>query len=189
MSLQTFQETLVSQNIAGTLFNTYTAAKTVIPPICLYSFRPNEIVIGKTFRVTVRGALSNIVTTPGTIVFQIMLGGIAVYTTGNIQLNATAHVLLPFTFEAILVCRAAGVTAAANFMGMGEVRGVQFTKTAAQTDGANTETVIQEPVTAPAVGTGFDSTIANILDFFAGFSISNVGNGIQLHQYLVESLN
>jgi hypothetical protein len=44
------------------------------------------------------------------------------------------------------------------------------------------------PATAPAVGTGFDSTIANILDFWTGFSIPNSGNGIQLYNYTVEQL-
>jgi hypothetical protein len=49
--------------------------------------------------------------------------------------------------------------------------------------------MLQCPATAPAVGTGFDSTVANLLDFWAGFSISNAGNGVQIHQYVVSSDN
>jgi hypothetical protein len=45
------------------------------------------------------------------------------------------------------------------------------------------------PNTAPAAGTGFDSTIANILDFWVGISVSNAANGIQVYQYFVEALN
>ena len=45
------------------------------------------------------------------------------------------------------------------------------------------------PATAPAQGTGFDSTIANILDFWVGFSISNAANGVQIAQYKVISSN
>jgi hypothetical protein len=45
------------------------------------------------------------------------------------------------------------------------------------------------PVTAPALGTAFDSTISQILDFWVGFSISNAGNGIRIDQYDVEILN
>jgi len=45
------------------------------------------------------------------------------------------------------------------------------------------------PNTAPAVGTGFDSTIANILDFWVGISVSLATNGIQVYQYLAEVLN
>lgn len=60
-----------------------------------------------------------------------------------------------------------------------------MTNTAGQTDGANTMTAINAPATAPAVGTGFDSTAAAALDLWAGFSISNSGNGIQIQQYHV----
>jgi len=73
-------------------------------------------------------------------------------------------------------------------MGMGEVAGVMFTATAGQTDGANTQTILQVPATAPAVGAGFDSTTDQILDFFAGFSISNAANNITVQQYIVKSL-
>ena len=66
---------------------------------------------------------------------------------------------------------------------------MMVTATAAQTDGANTMAMLQCPATAPAVGTGFDSTVANLLDFWAGFSISNAGNGVQIHQYVVSSDN
>jgi hypothetical protein len=44
------------------------------------------------------------------------------------------------------------------------------------------------PDTAPAVGTGFDSTVANIADLFAQFGTSNA-NSILCHQYTLESLN
>ena len=37
------------------------------------------------------------------------------------------------------------------------------------------------PVSAPAVGTGFDSTVSQALDFRATFGTT--GNSIQLHQY------
>jgi hypothetical protein len=77
----------------------------------------------------------------------------------------------------------------AKLMGLGVLTGVMFTKTAAQTDGVNTETVMTVPVTAPALGTAFDSTISQILDFWVGFSISNAGNGIRIDQYDVEILN
>jgi len=189
MSLQTWQETLVAQSVAGTLFNTYTTAKTVIPATSLYTFAPNYFSEGKVLRVTVSGGISNIVTTPGTITFQVMLGTIVVWTSGAIQLNATAHTTLPFVLEVLLTCRAIGATTTANFMGQGLVAGIMFTLTASQVDAVNTSGSFLLPVTAPAVGTGFDSTIANILDFWTGFSISNAGNGIQVQQYVVEALN
>jgi hypothetical protein len=189
MSNQSWQETLAASTVAGTLFNSYTTAKTVIPTSALVTVPAGYFTIGRVLKVDVMGGISNIVTTPGTITLQVMLGSVVVFTSGAIQLNATAHTVLPFRFSALLTCRAVGSGTSANFMGMGEVAGVMFTATAGQTDGANTQTILQVPATAPAVGTGFDSTAAQTIDFFAGFSISNAGNGIQVQQYTVQSLN
>jgi len=189
MSVQNFSSLLASSKAAGTLFNTYTTAKTVLNPQDLYTFLANYIKTGKRFRVTVRGAVSNIVTTPGTITFQIMLGSIVVWTSGAIQLNATAHTTLPFKLVVDLECRSDGSGTSATFMGMGDLAGIMFTLTAAQVDAVNTPGLFPVPATAPAVGTGFDSTINNILDFWVGFSISNAGNGVQVQEYMVEDLS
>jgi hypothetical protein len=192
MPTQGWNQTLVTQRTAGTLFATYTTAKTVINQQDLYGFYANYFQLGSKLRVRVNGAVSNIVTTPGTMAFQVMLGSVVAWTSGNIQLNATAHTTLPFRLDVDLTCQLTntGVGGAiAKLFGTGTLTGVMFTKTAAQTDGANTETVIQVPVTAPALGTAFDSTVSQILDFWVGFSISNGGNGVRIDQYDVEALN
>ena len=41
----------------------------------------------------------------------------------------------------------------------------------------------------PAVGTGFDSTVGNYLDFFCTMGTSAAGNGFQMQQYRVFSPN
>jgi len=183
-----YSQVLSSQRKVGTLFNTYTTAKSVINPDELVQLPPNYLTVGSKFRVRASGGLSNIVTTPGTIAFQIMMGSIVAWTSGNIQLNATAHTLLPFNLDVILRLDSQGSGTAAKFLGMGILNGLMFTNTAAQTDSANTTGEFPVPATAPAVGTGFDSTIANLLDFWVGFSISNAGNGVQLYDYTVEQL-
>lgn len=189
MSLQTWQETLTSATAAGTLFNTYTTAKTVLPTGCLVTLPANWWYVGRVLRYTVLGAISNIVTTPGTITFQLNMGSVAAVSSGAVQLNATAHTTLPFRAECIATCRAVGASTSANLMGQWTLNGVMFTKTAGQVDQVNIGDSILAPATAPAVGTGFDSTAAQTLDFFVGFSISNAGNGIQVHQVIAESLN
>lgn len=192
MPQQAWNQAVVTQEAAGTLFNTYTTAKTVINQSNLLSLYPNFFKIGQKLRVTICGALSNIVTTPGTCVFQVMLGSIVVWTSGNIQLNATAHTTLPFKLTVDLTCQLAntGVGGAiAKLMGLGVLTGVMFTLTAAQTDAANVPGAFMVPATAPALGTAFDSTISQILDFWVGFSISNSGNGVRVDQYDVEILN
>ena len=189
MSLQTWQETLVSAQVAGTNFTTYTTAKTVLPVGCLVTLPANWWYIGRTLRVTVQGGISTLVTTPGTITLQVNHGAVASWSSGAIQLNATAHTTIPFELVVTLTCRAFGSGSATNLMGIGHLSGRMFTFTAAQADQVNVGTDMIVPVTAPAVGTGFDGTAAQTLDFFAGFSISNAANGIQVQNYIVEALN
>jgi hypothetical protein len=189
MSKQTWWETLAVQRAAGTLFTTYTTAKSVINPDALYPMPANYLEPGKELMVKIAGAISNIVTTPGTINFQLKIGSVAAFDTGALQLNATAHTTLPFYLEILLTCRAIGSGTSANLMGLAQASGKMFTATAGQTDSAQDMPTLLAPATAPAVGTGFDSTIANIVDLWAGFSISNVGNGVQIHQYSLVSMN
>ncbi len=189
MSLQSWNECLVAEQAAGTLLNTYTTAKSILNPQCLYTLPPNWWYVGRTIRINAMGGLSNIVTTPGTITFQIMMGTIVVWTSGAIQLNATAHTVLPFWLQVYLTCQVVGSSTTAKLLGMGVLSGIQPTLTAAQVDAVNVPGLFPVPATAPAQGTGFDSTVANILDFWAGFSISNSGNGVQTAIYCVEALN
>jgi hypothetical protein len=44
------------------------------------------------------------------------------------------------------------------------------------------------PNAAPAVGTGFDSTVSMIVDLFATWSLNNA-NSILVHQYELADLN
>lgn len=188
MGMQSWQETLATQAAQGTLFNTYTAAKSVINPDALWVMPVNFLRPKRMMRVFVEGALSNIVTTPGLVNFQVKFGNVAVFDTGNIQLNATAHVLLPFWLDIVMTCRAVGNGVVAKMRGIANVAGIHFTRTAGQTDDAQGMQTLLAPATAPAVGTGFDSTVANIVDFWAGFTISNAGNGIQIEQYKLVDL-
>ena len=189
MSLQTWQETLVSAPASGASFGTYTTAKTVLPTGCLVTLPANWWYIGRILRVTVQGGIGTLVTTPGTITLQHNIGSVAAFSTGAIQLNATAHTNLPFEMVSLLRCVSIGSGTSATLLGMSHLRGVMFTRTAGQTDNVNIGDSMMAPITAPAVGTGFDSTAAGTLDFFAGFGISSASNTIQIYNYVVEALN
>jgi hypothetical protein len=181
-------QTLVSMRSAGTLFNTYTTAKSVLNVTELYTIPANFLQVGAKLRIKAWGGLSNIVTTPGTVTFQIMMGAIAVWTSGAIQMTTTANTLTPFRLETTIRLDSAGAGTAAKFIGEGFLSALNLSIGS----GANptvTDTAIVVPVGAPAVGTGFDSTISDILDFWVGFSISNAGNGVQIYDYTAELLN
>jgi hypothetical protein len=182
-----YVQTLSQQSAVGTLFNTYTTAKSVLNVTELVPMPGNYLRAGSKLRICARGGLSNIVTTPGTVVFQVMMGSVVVFTTGTIQMTTTANTLAPFEFEANLRLDSAGSGTAAKFLGMSKLAALNLTIGS----GANptvTDTFVTAPVTAPTVGTGFDSTVSEILDFWVGFSISNAGNGVQLYDYSVEQM-
>ena len=121
MPKQSWTECLVNQIAAGTNFGTYTTAKTVINAQALYTLYPGYWTIGRQMRIGVQGSISNIVTTPGTITFQVMMGSIVAFTTGAIQMSTTAHTNLPFWLEIMLTCRAVGPSTSANLMGQAQI--------------------------------------------------------------------
>ena len=175
-----FIDVLGVQTVAGTSFGTFTTAKTVLPTNSLCTVPAGYWTIGRYLEVEVFGGIGTLVTTPGTITFQVMLGSIIVFTTGAIQLNATAHTNLPFHLRALLVCQAVGSGTTAKFIGQAVVTGAMLTVTAAQVDGVNTMATLMAPATAIAQGTGFDSTSSTVLDFFTAFSISDAANTIKI---------
>lgn len=177
---------LVTLGAAGTLYNTYTTAKSILPAAAIPTLPNNFLTVGRQLKICGVVSLSNIVTTPGTFVVQVKANSVIAFTSGNIQLNATAHTLLPLTFEIMMTCQAIGSSTSANFMGTGWCQGIHPTLTAAQTDAANTGGIFSLPATAPTAGTGFDSTAAVAIDLWWGFSISNSGNGVRIEQYTVD---
>jgi hypothetical protein len=183
-----YTQTLVSQRAAGTLFNTYTTAKSILNVTELYPLLGNTLAVGSKLRIRAMMGLSDIGTTSGTVVFQVMMGAIAVWSSGLVQMSTTANVLLPVELEVNMRLDSAGSGTAAKFMSTGKIIGLPVQLGAGAANGAVTDSALVLPITSPAVGTGFDSTITDILDFFVGFSISGAGNGVQLQDYTVEQL-
>jgi hypothetical protein len=177
---------IVTLSAQGTKYDTFTTAKSMLPAAAIPTLPANFWQVGKQMRIRGVAGLSNIVTTPGTLTLQVMVGSVIAFTSGALQLNATAHTLLPFFFDILMTCRAIGASTTAKFQGNGTVSGIHPTLTAAQTDAANTGGIFSIPATAPALGTGFDSTAAQAIDLWAGFSISNSGNAFQIEQYTVD---
>jgi hypothetical protein len=90
-SKQCWKETVAWQRASGTLLTNYTTAKSVVNADALWDMPRNFLDAGKQIEVIVSGAISNIVTTPGTMNFQLKIGSVAAFDTGAMQLNATAH--------------------------------------------------------------------------------------------------
>lgn len=184
MSLQTWQETLVSSQVDGATL-TAAAAASCIPPAALFTIPAGWWQIGRMLKVTAQGRISNVVTTPGTARFQIRQGAVSVFDSGPLNLNIVAKTTVPWWLEILLTCRAIGLGSAANLFGFGSFQSEAVIGSPANAAGGNGSLLC--PVGAPAVGTGFDSTIANILDLF--FTQTVATGSLTVHQYKAESLN
>lgn len=187
-----YVECVASASKSSALFATYTTSKLVTDATGRWTMPANYLYAGRKLRVRVAGAISNIVTTPGTITFELKVGptaNIVGWSSGAIQLNATAHTTLPFFLDVSLVCQVTGDGTTAKLLGVGVAEGLMFTRTAGQVDDAQGMQSIIVPQTNPAQGTGFDSTVASVVELWAGFSISNGGNGVRVDEYALEVLN
>lgn len=187
-----FQECLITSQVDGTALTNSTTATSIIPAAARFTLPSNFFwVPGKMLRVTASGRISTVTTTPGNLTLDIRLGTVAspivVYTTGTMSLNTTAQTNATWSSQFILTCRAIGAGTSANLMGTGFWASRAVLGSAAV--GSGGDGVDVQPDTAPAVGTGFDSTITNVVDLFATFSVANASNSILCHQYVLESLN
>ena len=143
--------------------------------------------IGKRLHVVGTGRVSNIVTTPGTLTLRFKLGptsNIVVAASSAIQLNAVAKTNVSWVLDVTMTLRSIGNATSATFMANGTWTSESVVGSGLPSaTGAGTG---MWQASAPAVGTGFDSTVDNLIDLTAQFSLS--GNSILLHTFAVEDL-
>lgn len=179
-----YQNTLVESQIDGTA-GTSTTENSLLDPAAKFVIQAGFFdKIGKRLHIHASGRISNIVTTPGTLTWKFKLGptnNIAVATSRAIALNIVAKTNVGWDLEWYLTLRARGSGTTANFMHNGVWTSESVIGSPAGSSGGG---ILQD---APVVGTGFDSTVANIADLTATFSLT--GNSITLHTYGLESLN
>jgi hypothetical protein len=187
MGMQTWREVLVNGQTDGPTL-TGAAAASCIPTPSRIILPNNFFYVGKMLKITMAGRISCVVTTPGTARFDVRLGPsgtIVAFDTGALNLNIVAKTTVPWHLEILLTCRAVGATTVSNLMG-----NARFTSEAvvgAALPSVGTNGILNAPVGAPAVGTGFDNTAANALDVF--FTQTVATGSMTVHQYLVEALN
>lgn len=186
MSVQGWVETLGWATGDGAALTASTTSTSILPGQAKITLPANFFdKVGKMVRVRATGRVTT-VTTPGTLTLDVRFGSVVVANGGAMTLNATAQTNVTWDLEWILTCRAIGTGTAANMMHVGKFMSRALVGGSAEaTAGAGTRPL---PDTAPAVGTGFDSTAAQVVDLFATWSINNA-DSIQVHQYSIEALN
>jgi hypothetical protein len=193
MASQSWGQLIARIPIQGSLYNTYTTAKSMITSTAseatsgFVALPSNFFLRGGYVEIDVHAGISNRVTGPDTFTINIMVGSVIAFTTGAINLTTTAHTTIPAYFKFMLTCQKEGNGTTAQLMGQCIAQGQMLAMASGLADGAANTGMVMAPNTAPTLGTGFDSTAANSLDFFVAQSVSNAGNGFQLAQYIVKS--
>lgn len=187
-----YQATLIGDKggDGGALANTVTATS-ILGSEMKYALPGNFIDFeGKKFRIRASGRISNIVTTPGTFTYSVRWGptaNIIVATGPAFQLNAVAKTNVTWVLDWAFTVRTVGGGTVATMMHTGVWQSESVVGSPLPSAGGAGQLMI--PASAPAVGTGFDSTAASFCDLFGAWSIANAGNTMQLHQYALESMN
>ena len=152
----------------------------------LYTLPPNKLRVGDILRVRAAGRISCVITTPGTARFDLSagVGGTAFMDTLAILLNIVAKTNVPFVLEMEGHVRAIGN--AGNIFWQGFWLSEASINTAVQTTGPGPGGAVLPWNAAPVVGSNFDMTVANILDF--NFTQTVATGSMTLHTYSLSLL-
>lgn len=181
MSAQTWQETLATNN--GVVGPTVTALTitSLLPTASVFTLPANYLSVGKRFKLRAKGVMNTTVTSPGTLTFTVNFGGVAVFASQAMALNAVAKSAVVWDYELLMECISIGSGTSATMKSIG-----MFTSEAAVGAASGTALSISTPANSPVAGTGFSSVAAAAVDFLA---TQTVNNSIILHSYQFESLN
>jgi hypothetical protein len=181
---------LISAQGDGAALASSTSATSLLPGQAKLTMPANWLSVpGQTLHVRAAGRISTLVTSPGTLTFTFRMGptaNIAVATSQALALNIVSKTNVGWYLDLLLTLRAVGSSTTANFMAQGLWTSEANVGSAAPAAGAATSAPWQ--AATPAVGTGFDSTVANQLDLTAQWSVNSASNSITLHQYQVANL-
>lgn len=133
--------------------------------------------IGQKLRVKAAGVMSTAASTPGTFTWTVMFGSIAVYSGGASGTLATSASNAPWRLEIDLTVRSVGSGTAATVEGDGEFKSAALSAT----------TPIQV-MACPGSLTGFDSTVASVVDLQGTWSVASASNTITCHDFELISL-
>lgn len=183
MSFNSWNQTLTASIADSTALASSTTATSILHPAAKFTLPAGIMQIGQKYRMIASGRMGTVVTTPGTLTFEVRLDGTTVvFGSGALALNVVAQTNATWYYEADLTVRAVGASTSGTIIGTGKFisRASLNAPAVGTTNGVG---VVLLPDTAPAVGTGFDSTAAHTIDLFATWSVSNAANTILTHQY------
>ena len=182
--LPSYPLTLSSASADGPALSNSTAATTIMPASAIATIPAGALQLGSLIKITLTGRISTLATTPGTLTLDLRFGAVVVSAFGAMTLNVNAQTNAAWFAEFFAVIRAVGSGTAANALCTGRFASRAVIGSAAV--GAGGAGALILPDTAPAVGTGFDSTLAQAVNVFATWSALSASNSVQIHQAIVE---
>jgi hypothetical protein len=184
--VQGWEETLESITSDGVQVSN-TVTETIICPdfnIPAYYMAP-----GRTMRIWAYGVMSNVVTTPGTLIMAIRwggVGGVVLVQSAAQGLDTTARTNALWALQAYIVCRTSGATG--TFEGGGIMFGNVLSTAAtnllpALLGSAGT------PLASGNAAVTVDTTTAKLLSVTAKFSVATSPTNLTAQQRIIEVLN
>lgn len=194
MASQSWGQLIAKSDTAGTLYNTFTTQKSLITSTgvegnsaALCTLPPNFWQRGSLMTLDVLFAHSW--ASGNTMIFSIMMGAISACVSATHKVTTTGGTTEPLFMHVDIECRAIGNGTLANLMSGGYLIGRGIAP-AGSTAGANYAAGMGSASwreATPAVGTGFDSTVANTVDLQCTMGTSSASNGIQIQTYRLVS--
>jgi hypothetical protein len=137
--------------------------------------------IGRMLAFDFSGRISTVVTTPGTLTLALRLGSVDVFSSGAIPLNVVAQTNVHWSLRGELICRAIGTSTTTTLFPKSCIFTSRAVVGSAAAGSGGIGSEILPYNTAPAVGSGFDFSVSQLVDFLATWSVSNASNSITLH--------
>jgi hypothetical protein len=199
MAMQSFGQSLAHITTAGTLYNTFTTAKSMLTSATstaasagVIQLAPNFWQPGTLLIIDFHAGVSW--ATGNTMTFQINGGptsNIAIATSGIIKVTTTGGTTEPLYAHLEVCCRSIGngTLATVETTGFMICRGICPPGATAAANYAAAMGMSSWSEATPAVGTGFDSTVATNIDLFLAMGTSSASNGFQIQQWRVFSPN
>jgi hypothetical protein len=171
MSYNSWWSTLFTQQAAGPTLTAASAASMLIASSPSagqnrFTIPAGTFKVGDMLRITASGIISCAVTTPGTFRFDFRFGSTVIFDSLAIPLNVVAQTNMPWWVDITATIRSIGATSAATVWAQGILITPATINVAAQGTGPGPGGNILPYNTAPAISTGFDSTVANVFDSY-----------------------
>lgn len=186
MGIQTFPQVITPFSTGDGPVLTAAAAATCIQANQKFTLPNNYWYVGRQWRVRASGRITSLITTPGTARFDLRIGAVVAFDSLAILLDSVAaHTNVGWSLEVLLTCRAVGNGTSSNLMGQGTFTSEDILGVPAAAPKGVLSAMLPWN-SAPAVGTGFDNTLANTVDMF--FTQTAATGSMTVHQYMIEEL-